>query len=101
MSAARWSRRRDGSTRTTMRLAFHIPREMVEWLMDHVKDADGVSMSEAAAVAWVRRRAVDLAGDYWLCLGSDLSPYLTRYDESGSPADDDIEHYTGPDIVVR
>lgn len=99
MSAARWSRRKDGTERTTWRLRADVPRDLIEWLTTHTR------LSERAALGWVRQNIVEIAMSQWenlfVVADSDGDPFITRYDEGSGPEDDDYQWYDGPHVHVR
>ena len=97
---SRWTKRRDGTVRTTVVLKLHVPRDLVDWLIEHSEIT-----SQAQALQWVRRNVGHLT-DEWRVLACDTGgfPHLVHADgdEGSYHPEQDFEHiYEGPEVIVR
>lgn len=94
--STRWYTSRDGVQRTTMRVDYRIPREMIDWMQAQV------GWTEAACLRFVRRNIGDLT-DQWHTLAQseydreihDLS--VVHHDDVGGDAD--TVYYEGEPAV--
>jgi len=94
--ANRWTLRRSGDTRTTIRVAYHVPRDLVDWLAEHLE------WSEAKSMRWIRPHVGTLAaGWHGVCwVAGDDDPLLYDLDYEPEERYNATAVYEGPDVVA-
>jgi hypothetical protein len=105
MTRPRWTQRRNGQEMATVRVTYHVPRAMVDWLTTHSTMA-----TDTAALRWLRPHLAELH-DGWhaLSASADGEPVVVDVDNITWPDDDSppyvddggtgVKVYDGPGVT--
>ncbi len=91
---AKWTRRRSGGIYTTIRVAYEIPKTMVDWMYER-------GLTETTAMAWIRDHVQHLA-DGWKTVAWDPQHndfYIVHVDDAAREAQDGKDVYEGDPVV--
>lgn len=97
----RWSKRKSGTVRTTIRVNYHVPQEMVEWIIENT--AGGIR-NQTEALKFIREHVGSLS-DGWHTIAAQPRGYgeydlmVCHSDESGELEGDGYYVYEGENVV--
>ena len=83
--SARWTRRRSGDVRTTIRVEYHVNKELFDWIQERTR------WSEAKTLWWIRQHANDIYEQWCAVAIVDGEPEVRNEDEDL----DDVDVYVG------
>lgn len=95
MSYPRWSLRKSGEVRTTVRVNYHVPKAIVDWMQEH-----NPRLTTIEAMRWIKEHMHELTDDWKiLAIDPDGDMLTISVDDIDSATSEGYNVYEGPHIV--